>query len=104
MSYPNCDPSVPIYACTTRASVPTTITLDIPRYCPYVKHNSFTRLHSVAPTATGTWGDSNSLADFYSPFPCKMLKSTSSGLAEPNAFPPNSRALGTGKSSLCRRG
>lgn len=74
MTYPNCDPSVPIYACTTRAAVPTTITLGVPRYCPYVKHNSFTLLHSVAPTATGTWGDNNSLADYYQPFSCKLLK------------------------------
>jgi hypothetical protein len=74
MTYPNCDPSVAIADCNTRAAVPTTITLDTPRYCPYVKHNSFTRMHSVAPTATGTWGGSNTLADYYQPFPCKLLR------------------------------
>jgi hypothetical protein len=45
-----------------------------PALLPYVKHNSFTRLHSVAPTATGTFGDNSVLADFFQPFPCKLLK------------------------------
>ena len=60
MTYPNCDPSVALADCSTRATVPTMITLDTPRYCPYVKHNS--------------WGDSNALADYYQPFSCKLLR------------------------------
>ena len=72
LTYPNCGPGVAIAFCNTRDSSATTVTLYRPRFCANAKFNAFTRLHSVAPTATGTWGDGNALADFISPFPCKL--------------------------------
>ena len=83
LTYPTCPPNVALADCTTRGSAATTVTLDQPQYCANVKHHIFTRLHSVAPTATGTGGDGNALADFTRPFGCALLDSAATTKTPP---------------------
>lgn len=87
MSYPNCDPSVAIAFCNTRASVPTTVTLDIPRYCPTSSTTASpacTRWRQQQPEPSGTTACSPTSS---SRFPASSSSTDSRGVSAAGRIP-----------------